>query len=75
MTNWSTKHDDAINGVTITSKQADRIFFAGKQVGFDARTVLELARLTLDRPDLRCIMDLTAIDAEKVVQMIGAIEC
>lgn len=75
MSNWSTKHDDAVHGITISAKQADRLIFAGKRVGYDARSVLELARITLHRPELRCLMDLNALDAETVYVAIGAIEC
>lgn len=79
MSNWTSlgvmKHDDAVHGVTITSKQADRVLYVGKQIGLDGPNVLKLARLVTHRNDLRCVMDLTAEQAQLVIDAIGAIEC
>jgi len=70
MSNWSTKHDDAVHGVTITAKQADRVIHAAKDAGIDARKALELARSFTGKPGLRCLMDLTSDQANRVIEHI-----
>lgn len=70
MSNWSTKHDDAVHGVSITSKQADRIIHAARARNLDSVKALEIARFVTSKNELRCLMDLTADEAKKVIAHI-----